>query len=122
MNAPARLILVLGCLVLAAIELPQGTELVVDDLDGPYGAHAVLAAPVTFGRSSIAPDAAGSFVSGRSAASHATSPWNRDAANRDEWDEVSTLGDEPQVRDNEERIDDDRGDATFSFDAHLAGN
>ncbi len=117
MNAPARLILVLGCLVLAAIELPRGTELVVDDLDGPYGARAVVAAPAAFEPQSAAPD---SVDSGPAASSHSTMSWNRDAdrdARRDGWDEVSTLGDEP-----EERNDDDRGDGTYSFDAHLAGH
>jgi hypothetical protein len=44
MSSPARLFLVLGCLVLAAIELPHGVALLADDLVGPYdGAGAATA-------------------------------------------------------------------------------
>lgn len=37
MSAASRLFLVLGCLVLTAIELPHGAALLADDLPGPYG-------------------------------------------------------------------------------------
>jgi len=36
MNTPARLTLVLGCLVVAALELPRGAEVLAQDLGAPY--------------------------------------------------------------------------------------
>jgi len=41
MNHALRWMLILGCLMLAVLEAPRSSALVVEDLGGPYGARPV---------------------------------------------------------------------------------
>jgi len=41
MNHALRWMLILGCLMLAVLEAPRSSALVVEDLGGPYGAVSV---------------------------------------------------------------------------------
>ena len=43
MNAPLRWKLILGCALIAVLEVPQAVSLVLQDLDGPYTKRASVA-------------------------------------------------------------------------------
>lgn len=89
MNAALRWKLVIGCLVVAALGLPDGAAVLAHDLDGPYCAYGTAQQPVVDGGAptwtAFDPRAADDDTTVTSVDAASEAAWDDDDSALDPW-------------------------------------